>query len=312
MMSYSLHLRGIETRDRGLPGPLLRDLLGAVDDSAKGAVRLRLEGRSQAKGGFPPAWVNQAAAFDMAGFTEDAPGVTLRAPTLREALPARFEQQSLFPEVDPSATGLMLMLESLEDALRGNQDSDAYDEALLKTFGEFRRLFHHGVQAVEMRDGRPGAPVLTITPDGMETVRQLRRETPRPQRVRVAGKVDEIRHSDRAFTLILESGESVRGVLAEAGPEELARYFGRSAVVSGMAQFRPSGTLLRVDADLLEPVTERDVAVFSEIPEPLLAAVDTQELRRPQVVRSGINAMVSRWPGDETDDEIFAMIEEMS
>lgn len=312
MLNYSLRLHGIETHDSGLPGPLLRDLLGAVDDSARGAVRLRLEGRSQAKGGFPPAWVNQAAAFDMVGFTEDVPGVTLRAPTLREALPGRFAQQSLFPEVDPSKTGLVLMIESLEEALHGNQDSDAYDEALLKTFGEFRRLFNHGVHALEMRNGRLDAPVLTITPGGMDTVRRLRRETPRPQRVRVAGKVDEIRHSDRAFTLILESGEGVRGVLAEAEPEELARYFGRSAVVSGMAQFRPSGTLLRVDADLLEPATERDVAVFSEVPEPLLAAHDAQELRRPQGARSGINAIVGKWPGDETDDEIFAMIEEMS
>jgi hypothetical protein len=312
MLNYTLHLHGHLAIDSGLPGPLLRDLLDAVDDSTRGAVRLRLEGRSQAKGGFPPAWVNQAAAFDMVGFTRDVPGVTLRAPTLREVLPTRFAQESLFPEIDASKTGLTLMTESLEEALRGNQESDVYDEALLKTFGELRRLFSHGVDAVEMRNGRPDAPVLTITPGGMETVRRLRRETPRSQRVRVAGMVDEIRHSDRTFRLILESGENVRGVLADAEPEELARYFGRSVVVSGMAQFRPSGTLLRVDADLLEPATERDVAVFSEVPEPLPSALDQQELRRPQGARSGINAMIGRWPGDESDDEIFALIEEMS
>ncbi len=214
--------------------------------------------------------------------------MTLRAPTLREALPARFARKASFPEVDASKTGLALMTESLEEApCAAIQESDVYDEPLLKTFGEFRApASATGSTPSEVRNGRPDAPVLTITPGGMETVKRLRRETPRPQRVRVAGKVDEIRHSDRAFRLVLESGESVRGVLAEAEPEELARYFGRSAVVSGMAQFRPSGTLLRVDADLLEPATERDVAVFSEVPEPLLSALDQQELRRPQGARS--------------------------
>ncbi len=70
MLNYTLLLHGHLALDSGLPGPLLRDLLDAVDDSTRGAVRLRLEGRSQAKGGFPPAWVNQAAAFDMVGFTK--------------------------------------------------------------------------------------------------------------------------------------------------------------------------------------------------------------------------------------------------
>jgi hypothetical protein len=37
-----------------------------------------------------------------------------------------------------------------------------------------------------------------------------------------------------------------------------------------------------------------------------------QDARRPQGPRSGINAIFGAWPGDETDDEVFAMLEEMS
>ncbi|HEV3050298.1 MAG TPA: hypothetical protein VGX50_08330 [Longimicrobium sp.] len=312
MLNYTLLLHGLRSTGEGLPGALLRDLLDAVDRGAKGAVRLRLEGRSSAKGGFPPAWVNDAAAFRMTGFHRGTPGVELRIPTLLEALPQRFAQADLFPPVDSTDSALTLMGRSLGEALSGNEESDAYDPPLLRSFEEFREVFRHGVEAVEIRNGRVDSPFLTVTPEGIRTVQRLHRQTPRSQRVRVAGKVDAIRHSDRAFTLILESGEQIRGVLAEGEPEVLAPFFGRVAVVSGVAQFRPSGSLLRVDADLLEAGTDQDLELWSETPRPLFGPTDDRDLRRPQGARSGINALIGTWPGDETDDEIFAMLEEMS
>jgi hypothetical protein len=312
MLNYTLLLHGLQGTGEGLPGALLRDLLDAVDRGAKGAVRLRLEGRSSAKGGFPPAWVNEAAAFRMAGFHRGTPGVELRVPTLLEALPQRFAQEDLFPHVDPGDSALTLMGRSLGEAISGNAESDAYDAPLLRSFEEFKEVFRHGVSALEIRNGRSDRPSLMVTPEGMKVVQQLHRQTPRSQRVRIAGKVDAIRHSDRAFTLVLESGEQIRGVLAEGEPEVLAPFFGRVAVVTGTAQFRPSGSLLRVDADLLQPGGDEDLSMWSETPRPLFGVTDVPELRRPQGPRTGINAIIGAWPGDETDDEVFAMLEEMS
>jgi hypothetical protein len=312
MLNYTLLLHGYRGDADGLPGALVRDLLQAVDRGAKGAVRLRLEGRSWARGGPPPAWVNEAASFQMAGLHRGAPGLDLRIRTLAEALPGRFAQEELFPPVDPADSALSLMQRSLGDALAGEADSDAYDPPLLRSFEEFREVFRHGIDAVEIRNGRTDGPALTVTPQGIRVVQQLQRQTPRSRRVRIAGKVDAIRHSDRAFTLILQSGEQVRGVLAEGEPELLAPFFGRVAVVSGMAQFRPSGALLRVDADGVEAGGDPDLALWSEPPRPLFSGMDAQTLRRPQGLRSGLNAVIGAWPGEETDDEIFALLEEIS
>lgn len=312
MLNYTLLLHGFHGDTDGLPGALVRDLLTAVDRGAKGAVRLRIEGRSWARGGPPPAWVNEAAAFQMAGFHRGAPGLDLRIRTLAEALPSRFAQEELFPPVDPGDSALTLMHRSLGDALAGEADSDAYDPPLLRSFEEFKEVFRHGVDAVEIRNGRADRPSLTVTPQGIRTVQRLQRQTPPARRVRIAGKVHEIRHSDRAFTLVLQSGEPVRGVLAEGEPELLAPFFGKLAVVSGMAQFRPSGSLLRVDADGVAPGSEPDLALWSEPPRPLFAGLDTQALRKPQGSRSGLNAIIGAWPGEETDDEIFALLEEIS
>ncbi|MFL5383495.1 MAG: hypothetical protein ACJ8GN_13335 [Longimicrobiaceae bacterium] len=311
-VNHTVRLHGLRERMPGLPGPLLRDLLDAVDRSARGAVRLRLEGRSGTRGGQIPGWVHAAARFDVAGFTENPAGVVLRAPRLRDAIPDRLAQYHLFEEFDSNASGLGVMEQSLDEALRGNEDSDAFDEGLLCSFEEFRRVFRHGVESVEINNGRPDAQVLTVTAAGIEVVRRLQRETPRPQRIRVSGVVDAIRHSDQAFTLVLESGTAIRGVLAEGGPEALVPFFGRIAVVSGWAQFRPSGSLLRVDAEEVHAGTEADLSLWSALPRPLRTGFAPQELRRPQGPRSGLNAIIGQWPGDESEEELLAALADIS
>jgi hypothetical protein len=312
MLPYSLVLHGFDSPGGTLPGPLVRDLLDVLDDGAKGAVRLRLEGRSRAAGGVAPAWVTDAAAFELVGLLREGCGLQLTAATFQESLPHRFEQADLFPAVRPGDTALTVMGASLADALAGAADSEAYDQPLLATFEEFRRVFRYGIESVEIRNGRQGAAPVVITSEGLQAVRRLKRQTPPPRRVRVAGKVDEIRHSDRAFTLVLDGGDALRGVLVEGEPGVLADYFGGSAVVSGVAHFRPSGTLLRVDAERLEPASDDDLELWSASPLPLFRDAPARELHRPQGPRSGINAIVGMWPGDETDEEIFALIEEIS
>ena len=312
MLDYTLILHGLDSRAGGFPGALLRDVLDALDEGARGAVRLRIEGRSRARGGYPPAWVVQAAAFELVALRPGESAISLAAPTLREALPARFAQHDLVPLVEAGDSALSLMSRSLAEALAGEADSEAYDESLLDTFETFRRVLDAGVEAVELRNGRVDARPVVVTPAGVRTVAALRRQTPRPRRVRIAGKIDVIRHSDRAFTLILESGEPIRGVLAEGDPHLLTEHFGKVAVVSGVAHFRPSGTLLRIDADALDAGGERDLALWSAKPQPLFAELDARDLHRPQGPRSGINAIVGKWPGDETDEEVSALLEEIS
>src|SRR5215212_3372306 len=55
MQPYTLLLHGREGSG-ALPASLVRALLDALDDGARGAVRLRLEGRSRAGGGVAPGW----------------------------------------------------------------------------------------------------------------------------------------------------------------------------------------------------------------------------------------------------------------
>lgn len=310
MPEYTIYLHGLEVRDHGLPGRVLRHLLDTLDEGTKGAVRLRLEGRSTAPGA-PPTWLEEASAFDLIGFAPEAPGIRLRGRTLREALPDRFDQGELFPFVDPESSAIGLLSESLADALQGREDSDAFDEGLLKTLTTLRALFERGVQAIEIRNQKRDS-ALHVAPEALARVQHLYRTTPAPRRVRLGGWIDAIRYSDRAFTIRLESGKYVRGVLTEGTPETLAAFFGKAAIVSGLAYFRPSGAVQRVEAEALHAATPQEAAAWSVEPRPLDTGLEQRRLRRPQTRRTGLGAVFGQWPGDESDEEIFAVLEEIS
>lgn len=312
MLTYTIRLTGPGVTSARLSGPLVKDLFEAVDRGAKGAVRLRLEGRSSAKGGALPSWLVRASAFALVELTREFPGVRLQAPTLREALPEEFVQTDLLSEIDPEGTGLALMSQGLNDALHGRPDSDTYDDSLLGTFEEFGAVLRHGVESLEIRNGRADSPVVEVNPAGLKTIQHLHETIPQPRRVRIAGKLDAIRYSDRAFTLVTAEEKKVRGVLAEGGPELLKPLFGRIAVVSGMAHFRPSGRLSRVDAEHMAIGTEEEAALWAEVPRPLDLLVDPREFRKPQGLRTGVNAIIGKWPGDETEEELIAALEELS
>src|SRR5271155_4988280 len=81
-----------------VPLPISSALLRRLEATAKPCVRMALEGTSS-QAGATPGWLERAIDIRTLGFT--ARGETtilhLQAPTLGEAAPKLFEQQSLFP-----------------------------------------------------------------------------------------------------------------------------------------------------------------------------------------------------------------------
>jgi hypothetical protein len=130
--------------------------------------------------------------------------------------------------------------------------------------------------------------------------------------VRVAGKLDGMRHSNHRLTLILPTGSVVTCWAGKIEDEPLRALWGRNVVVSGVAVFRPSGKVLRIEAEHISPASEADLELWSEVPEPLDAELDVRSLHKAQGPRSGASAVFGQWPGDDSDEEIAAYLEEIS
>jgi hypothetical protein len=304
MSEHILRLKGAGARGRRVSGPLLRDALDALVDGLRHSVRLGVDGRSSSQGP-APAWLEQATAFDVVEIRKGSTEIVLQARSLAESAPDKFRQIEMFSAVDPSDCCFDVLGASLADALAERRDSDRYDDQLVGGLESFGRVLRHGVEVVELEAGGTHR----IDPLALETFRRLRREMPEDRRVVVAGKLDLLRHSDLVFTIVLDSGATVRGVVAgdDVDLGVLASLWGQPARVSGTAKFRPSGSVLRIDADRVEPA-DGDGAVFSRMPMPLLRTLDVRALRRPQGPRSGVNAIIGEWPGDESEEEVLAAL----
>jgi hypothetical protein len=232
--------------------------------------------------------LNDAATFELVGLKKGSTVLEFEAPPLKQQMPEKFRQQDLFlPFVNPDHSCLDFLEESIEAAVTADEDSELYDEGLIKTLESFSKLLGSGVEKIE------------------------RAQTPQPRQVRIAGILDEIRHSDRMFSLILESEERVRGVATGVERTQLAKLFGKPVLVSGEAHFRPSGKPLRVEATAIQAV-DGNASMWSTMPKPLMVPADARRFHQPQGPRSGLNAIIGKWPGSESDDEISRALEEIS
>jgi hypothetical protein len=130
----------------------------------------------------------------------------------------------------------------------------------------------------------------------------------------LVGKLDGLRHTDRTFILILESGAQVRGVVVgdSADLSALGSLWGRNVVVAGVARFRRDGAILRIEAGRIERAEARDLTLWGAEPRPILDVRDERALRQPQSARSGVNAIFGRLADVETDDEIIEALDRLS
>ena len=236
------------------------------------------------------------------------------APRLGESAEELYGQQEFWPSRPPAEdTGLDLLCDILGDVSAHKADSDRFDSPLLKRISGFGRAFDRDYQCAGFR-GRSlhrGAAGYSSIERTIANAQQLTLETPRPQRTRVVGILDMIRMSSQGFELLLDDGSRLRGVLVEGDMAAIKPLCGNRVLVQALAIYRPSGRLLRIDANRIES-GDGLPSFWSVIPPPRWRKLDTRDILKPQRPGSGVSAFFGKWPGDESDAEWNAMIEGLS
>jgi hypothetical protein len=290
-----------------ISAPLLRRL----EDTARPCIRMAVEGASSSVGA-TPLWLERASDIRTIGFSKrgNQSVLHLKAPRLGEAIPEMFEQRRLWPEMArPDETVVHLIGRIGEIVMRHEVASDMYDQSLLKHFRQWHSLFNRGVKQIHL----PGSSENSEASRGLDVTvahnaKLLSDQMPSPRQVRVVGKLDMVRHSTRSFALVLADGQEIRGVLEARDPDLLQKHFGQEITVFGKAVYRPSGSLLRLDAEEILDTTEGRVA-FSSIPEALSKPFRTE--RKLQTGKSGVAAFFGTWPGEETDSDLLTALGEL-
>ena len=110
----------------------------------------------------------------------------------------------------------------------------------------------------------------------------------------------------------LKEYEKAAQLLPPDDPSAYAPLFTRKVVVDGEAHFRPSGAVSLIIARNIQLATPAD-AIWEQLPKPRPHSLaDLQPRIPPPPGSNGMAQIIGQWPGDETDEQIQAALDELS
>ncbi|MBI1825136.1 MAG: hypothetical protein HY287_14335 [Planctomycetes bacterium] len=266
--------------------------------------------------GRPPEWLQRATDIrfiEQNKADDETTKLFFEAPKFGDAAEEVYREGQLFgQQPDQGDTGFDLLGDMLHDIANRTRDSERFDPPLLGCFRKLEHpVFDRGIASITIQGHRlPTTRPPRIDHKLTELAVSLRKETPRSARVRVTGNLDMIRHSDQVFELIVGTGERIRGAWVGGDAAVLGQLWRQQVVIDGVAVFRPSGALLRVDTEGLQKAVKSD-DFFSKVPTAAARSFDPKRMRRTQSSTTGANAVFGKWPGDESEEQLLAALKEL-
>lgn len=298
---------------REVPPAVAGSVLNSIGPLVRSSILMAFEGRGSAAHR-PPKWLAHASNIRFRRAAGRSNMVFYFAvPTLGEAASELYRQGELWPtRPAPEDTGFDVLCDVLQDVGAEKTDSDRFDDQLLRKVGTFGKVFKLGAERIALSGHRYSArrPVV-VTSATIESAQRLTTSMPRPQAVRLVGTLDMIRVSTQRFAVKLDEGVEVPGVFLNGPMEELRFLLNQRVLITGRVVFRPSGRVLRVDAERVVEGADES-SIWSQMPAPAQRGFVTRELHKRQGPRSGVAAIIGRWPGDESDEEIEGQLEAIS
>ena len=293
-----------------LIGPVFTHLHDTLQD----AVRMGFLHSSRAQGRIP-ACLRAAADVRYLGHSSAAEGVTMlrfEVPSFGSVAAELFGQKLLWEDgPKPEETAFELLGAALTDVRKRRKESNRFDAGLLRRIGSYRRMLKQGIESIGLPDTALNEPG-QIDSVAVLAASELCAATPPTRRVRVTGRLDLMAASRSVLKLDVKNGVAVTAVWEGEPPvEALKDYFNRDVVIEGDGVFRPSGLLLRIDANAIAFAGAQD-EFFRQVPEAMtLRDYPTLARLRPGE-RSPYHRILGSIPAEETDEEFAAAVEALS
>lgn len=281
-----------------------------LHDTLQDAVRMGFLHSSRARGRISAALKN-AADVRFRGHSAGKSGATLlhfEVPTFGSVAGELFEQGQFWEDgPKPEQTSFELLGAALSDVCKRQKDSNRFDRGMLQRVGSYRRILRRGISRISLPDTSL-ADAGAIDEAVVQSASELCAATPVPRRVRVAGRLDLMGATQAVLKLDLKEGVFVTAIWEGAQPvETLKDYFNRDVVIEGAGVFRPSGSLLRIDADAIGFAGAQD-EFFRQLP----AAQTTPDYQTLARLRPGEKSPFTRiWgsiPAEESDEEFASAV----
>jgi len=311
-------LRGEDGLGRSPRADIVGKVINQIQKGWVDTLRMGFVYSSSAKARLPKG-LKKAADVRFLGIDGSGKSETIlhfSAPHFIDISPNLYEQQELenlsqLPDADWTVFNLFEHI--LEDIAEERTESDRFDEPILRDLSGYKRLIHSGGLESIIFDGQGTGPSSQMVNEPIiKIAERLRLHTPGSQRVRICAKLDMLRVSDHLMELEVNSGERFKAVWNKKPIEQPRTLLGSQVLLEGLAVFKPSGNILRVEIDALESATGQD-AFFSQLPTPILQESSGEYRRKKEIRPKGeTTSIFGKWPGTESDEEIKQLLREWS
>lgn len=293
-----------------LIGPVLTHLHDTLQD----AVRMGFMHSSQARGRIPKG-IKAAADVRYIGHSRADDNATLlrfEVSPFGDVAADLFKQTRLWDDMPtPDQTAFELLGAALDDIGTRREDSNRFDPGLLRRIARYKVIFRRGLSRIVLPDVASPRPS-QFDAAVIDAAHALSDATPQSRRVRINGRLDLMGVSQGVIKIHVVGGAAVTALWEGKEPiDELRLLLNRDVICEGVGVFRPSGTLLRIDADAIAAAGAGD-AGFAVVPR----AVKVGDINRQLLLKSGEDSayreLLGSIPPEESDEDFAAAIEAMS
>lgn len=307
---YQLRISGLKEDEGQIKMATLRRVMDALLVTAERTTRLLATGAGSGRGA-RPQWLDATIDFTITGLKSGSTIFDIEAPQLSETAYAQFVQEDLWskqPSLDETA--LDLVAQSINETQTNNPIGDYFDSSVLEAILKFRQAA--GVVGVryEMIPQDTAHGQFELDDVTCTYVKERLNDIPAPRSFIVSGRLDEIKHGNGRFRLLVSQKSALFGRLdASLSVEALRPLWGKQTTVEGMVHFKANGQPRLIQARRISGRLEKDV-VFEEMPSiEVQKSHDLFSGQRKQVGGFDPIELAGAWPGDEPIEDLLAQLD---
>lgn len=221
-------------------------------------------------------------------------------------------QLRLFEKIYPldKLTPMALVIQSFHAALSDNGDKNLLDVPLIEQLLKFKKFFHDDKEKILLTN-RNTIPEIEFSRKDIQKIEQLYTFIPTPQKITVAGEVDEMKFSKEQVILKTADNQKIIVVVKKKEFEHLKEFFSKEIQIFGMAHFKPGGQLSYIEMEKFETADSRLMKMFAKKPHKMTLqqqiAFQFQQDKKP----NPIDDLIGKWPGDESLEELLQMLKNL-
>ena len=308
---YQLKISGLREGNGQIKVTTLRRVVDALLSTAERTTRLVATGAGVGKGA-RPQWLGTTIDFTISGLKSGSTVIQLEAPRLGDTAHEQFSQKDLWrkqPSMDETA--LDLVAQAVNETQLDNPAGDYFDSSVLEAILKFGKVA--GVAGVRYELVPQGAAHghFALDDNACMGVRDRLSDIPEPRAFIVSGRLDEIKHGNGRFRLVVAQGSALLGRVdpTSLDVEALRPLWGKHATVEGIVHFKVNGQPRLIEARRISGHQGGDND-FEEVP-----TVDVEDSHGLfPVPRKEVNAfdpieLAGAWPGDEPIEHLLAQLD---